>query len=193
MRYREIEHAGATALLTAHAEPYFFQLAGALTALEAIWAYLSSKDVRRSGYTGVGIRLEAEAAYRKFLTPLPGTALHELVLVHPAGLKDWPGEDFLLLSRGEGIPAGFFRRLRRALKLPVLPEWREVLWERGQEEADYKVEDRFGREHARRDAPVERLAAQGVQAWKVKTGALEPVWLEIIREMLQEERARVAA
>jgi len=193
MEMQEINHNGAVAFQTAHASPYFYQMVGSLTALEAIYAYITSKDVRRSGYTRIGISLSAGVRYKRFMAPLEDTRLHELVMVHPAALKDWSGENFLIVaSENEDILPVFIGHLQRTLKLPVLPTWAHKLWEMGLLEYEQQKSSYGGNTYVDHNAPITRISSVGILAWMVSTAGFEEAWLEIIRNILEEERNYVS-
>lgn len=190
MYLRELDYKGATALLTAYAGKYFYQMVGASTALEAIWAHLSSRETRRRGYAyySLDIQLEKDVVYKKFLNRLSGTCTWELVMVHPAVSKDWVGDEFLLISRDNRMPAAFFNRLRLCLRLPLRPEWALDLWDLGQK--NYPVEQRssYGGTYTTQITPIERLHGEGICGWTVSTTEHEAIWLGIIRQILAKEK-----
>jgi len=110
---------------------YALDIAGAVTAVKAIWASLCSGGpmkvygIRDAYCTYRGDR---EAGYRAFVSqPLPGIT-HYHILPEPKG----DGDYFLLTSlTGESEADALYHVLRLYTPQPVLPEWARALFELG--------------------------------------------------------------
>lgn len=163
---------GVQTLLVSAAEPYFFQLVGPLTAIEAMYAHLTSTSVRRSGWTGYGFRTVSGVKYQR-RTRQMSNQMVEMIIFHPALMAHWSEGNFIILADEEGMPDAFFSRLSLNLTLPILEQWAEALWQGGQR-ADSGL------------PPITKIETEGnIYAWKIMAGErFQPAWHKLIKNIL---------
>lgn len=182
-----VSYEGAQALLASSAAPYFYQFVGPLVAIEAIWAHLVSKEVRRTGRPMIeGIRLEYGVPYRRRIKKMI-SGVFEMVIAHPATLATWTGGNFLLVSTFPGYQEAFFNRLSMNLKLPLRKEWSAKLWTKGLE-CKNAENPTAHRPSVRHICPIEKVPSTGlVHLWAVRTiGIYFDAWHQIVKEILGE-------
>ena len=170
--YEIIGKDGVQALLVSSAEPYFFQLVGPLTAIEAMYAHLTSTGVRRNGWTGYGFRIQPGVQYQRRSRQMTNQ-MTEMIIFHPALLANWAEGNFIIVTDVEGMPDAFFSRLSLNLTLPILDEWADALWQEGQH-----VDSGL--------PPITQVnTVGGVYAWKIMTkDKYLPIWHTIIKNIL---------
>lgn len=170
--YKIVGHDGVQALLVSAAEPYFFQLVGPLTAIEAMYAHITSKSVRRNGWTGYGFNIQAGVQYQR-RTRLVSNQMIEMLIFHPAMLANWAEGNFIVVSDKAGMPDAFFGRLSLNLTIPILNEWAQPLWEAGQQTAAILT-------------PITKIKTAGnIFAWKIMArDQYQPIWHQIVKRIL---------
>jgi len=203
---KTIQYAGFEALVTGlvHGRDglLYISFAGPTTSTRAIAAALVSRDTRKqaSGITLSGtqsVYLERFAHYRvlaqqaeakrgSIRTMQVGIFHSDLTVVGSNG-------NVLYLLTEEDAdpdvpPPGFFRRLRMAVKLPLLPGWEQWLWDEGKKEVKFPAETEYGHYNSKATMnvllqtahPVSSYAADGLCCWRVL--ASQRAWVEVIRQ-----------
>lgn len=151
----------------------FLRFLGPENAVSAIWARLSSSEMRKSGTCGVEIdgsdvRFEKHVRYVTIPPARLPCGFRDIAMLHPrATAKPGEGTFYVLAQQDvEGPPAEFFPRLNARVHLPMLKEWTPWLWERGLA-------------GVWREEPITRLDGTGdVVAYKVLTE--QRLWYAII-------------
>lgn len=84
-------------------------------------------------------------------------------------------------------PPGFYQRFKQAVRLPMLPEWEQWLWDEGREKINsgyISTGYRYGRSASMsistgQVTPIREWTAEGARIWAVTTK--QKVWLDVIR------------
>jgi hypothetical protein len=130
---RKVSYSGAEATLIAAVSEKYYRFVGEAVALEAIWGYLNTTDVRRSGWTSIGIRLEERIKYKRFTCRLD-TGMYDMAMLHPMGLKTSDEQYlFVMPEKSDEPPEHFFNVLNRRVRVPIIQEWSTFLWQAGKE------------------------------------------------------------
>jgi hypothetical protein len=187
----------------------YLRLAGAETAVNAIWARLAAKEGRGKKWgSPVTIPLAGQAypqyvaaqkrvTYRTLRARLP-SGLVDLALVHPClTVAEDNQQGFYLLSYEDGTPSGFFERLNRSLSLPLKPAWADWLWAGGQQAQSFPIletrrvlvdgqpveKPELVQAH---ETPISRMDSLGeVVCYTILChGRYQQAWLHLIRQQL---------
>jgi hypothetical protein len=190
----------------------YLRMAGAETAVGAIWARLAAREYRGKKWgSAVSIPVAGRSypeyvaaqkgvTYRTLRSRLP-SGMVDLALIHPLLTVAEDNErGFYLLSYEAEMPPGFFDRLNKSLSIPLKPEWGAWLWELGQQPQSFltietrKVMDPISGQYVDKETltettqlPIERLRSLGrVRCYWVKCdGRYRAAWLQIIRQQLK--------
>jgi hypothetical protein len=186
----------------------YLRMAGAETAVNAIWAYLSAREGRGkkwgsqvriplAGRSPQYVAAAKHITYRTLRTRLL-SGMVDLALIHPRlTVAEDSQRGFYLLTYEEEMPLGFFERLNQALSIPLKPEWATWLWQQGQQPQSFLILDQKAEwEGGQRvektilarasQLPITRLNSLGkVSCYAVLcSGRYKDAWLEIIRRQL---------
>lgn len=184
----------------------YLRLAGAETAVNAIWAYLSARESRgkkwgsqvripMAGRSPQYVSAAKQMTYRTLRTRLP-SGMVDLAMMHPrlTVSEDKP-VGFYLVTYEPGLPPNFYDRLNACLTIPLKPDWATWLWIQGQkpvtqsvinssepDENGAEVEDNPPAETT--VTPIIQLSSLGtVVCYQVKTGErYKAAWLSVIRD-----------
>lgn len=176
---RKINHRGAEVFVIRELETKYYEFIGPSSALEAVYAYLNSTDVRRNGYTTIGVHLDEHTKYKRFMLRL-STGMYNMALLHPSGLISSEGEYlFISPTRLDDPPENFFDILNSRIRVPILREWENELWKQGRikKERWYEL--------------IEEKVGDGVYGYIVHpefTDTWESIVLEIINGALSKQR-----
>jgi hypothetical protein len=213
-----IEMGGFRAALVGYVDNYgwdnglaYLRMVGTHNAVRAIWAGLVGDNKRqRKAKTNWEVKIGSShvqvgaVKYHTVSAVLPSGQL-DLVMLHPFCTVANASSTvvFIADAEAEGPPPGWFERLNAACKLPLLPGWAELLWERGQNTVSTvvprQIRDHFDRtkdewvmktelreEHR---LLIRKLDSKGnVQGYHVDVSEdAEPFWLAVIKGILGEK------
>lgn len=171
---KEIEYKGAKVYYLANAGNKFHSFVGAETALEAIWAKLNDANVRRTGWTGIGVSLESNVKYRRMRMRLK-CGLMQMIVVHPAFAATNVDEEILFVSPEPLTepPPEFFPLLNLKLRIPILKAWETELWKKGLSQRDRYTD------------LIATDTGEGIIVYTVHT-ALTDGWTKVVKEILTD-------
>jgi hypothetical protein len=207
---KQIRSGGVSAIVIGYYAAYsdgtkYLRIVGHPVAVNSIFATLSLKDYRGSGYKSpvtIGdkpddekVFLEEKAHYQSIRQNITvnGQEFVDLSIIHPLLTvgEDSTDRGFWLVDHQQnGVPTGFFERLNAVLPIPLKPEWANDLWRYGQYDYQYSFlkKDYRGHDDLKKESirPVIDMKAEGmVDIYSIRTDAhAQDVWLTIVRSYI---------
>lgn len=166
----------------------FLRIVGPQNAVRGIWADIVGADTRKSGSSNVtvdgsSVRFAKHTKYITVSKHLQRSGLFEMVFVHPDATSRLNEETrvFYLIAPDNGVPPAFFQRLDALLRLPLLHEWTDWLWNIG---LDGVETGRYG-DHVYKQQTITKLSPDvgDLCAYRVYAGKND-VWYKILLQGL---------
>lgn len=157
----------------------FLNMVGPHNSIQANWAALMQD--RAQQWQGVNFKVGTARNHIRLRSKLP-SGLVQMMLIHkeatPAHLNPSSISGYILAGSTDDVPEHFIATLDKLVSIPVLPEWSTYLWT-------------IGRITGLIDYAGNPNKHINVTAWKIRTGADNIAWHDIISTAIQSKRISI--